>query len=83
MNIKASTWLDSFIVPEQPKKQHRNKHKPGKCGKADCTNPRDITKSGWVKTYCKEHLRERYREYYARRKADLIAAGVESYSVLI
>jgi hypothetical protein len=78
-----NTWVSMAEQVKQEKKSLRNQHKMGKCGFAGCSNQRKVTSSGRITTYCREHENLRYRDYYARRKAELLAAGVESYSVLI
>ncbi|WP_143083436.1 hypothetical protein [Nitrosomonas communis] len=48
-----------------------NQHKPGLCGKDGCTQPRHITQSGRVTTYCKDHNNAKWRDYYAKKKAEI------------
>jgi hypothetical protein len=78
-----NTWVRMAEPVKQEKKPLRNKHKMGKCGVEGCANLKKVASTGHIHSYCKDHLNQRQRNYYARRKAELLAAGVESYSVLI
>ena len=79
-----NTWLNALIIPEQKTKKRYRVKNQGICCKDGCNNPRRISQSGHVYTYCREHDNERQRRDYENEKKRKAAASVvEGYSVLI